>query len=106
MEEKKCYLYGEEIKLVICGAEEGWGRIACNVYDDLMECLKVYADEHFNKILQYEVDNDSNEVTIRMLSGSEDVVNDVARIIEGQSGAKGKRYKLQIRSPLPSENKI
>lgn len=106
MEEKKCYMYGAEIKLVIGGAEEGWGRIAGNAYEDLMERLKVYADECLDKILCYEVDNDYNEVTIRMISGSEDIVNYVARTIEEQIGAKAKRYKLQIRPPLPSENKI
>lgn len=106
MEEKKRYMYGAEIKLVIGEEEDGWGWIMSRMCDDLIESVQQYVMGYYDKILGYEVERMFNEITIRMLSGREDIINDVAGVVEEQVGAKGKIYKLQIRSPLPSENKI
>ena len=108
MEENKCYVYGAEIKLEIeiCDAEYGWAWMASCAYDDLMKSVEGYVMDHYGKILCHKVEQMRNEVTIRMLSGRDDIINDVAGIVEEQVGAKGKIYKFQIRSPLPYENKI
>lgn len=108
MEEKKHYMYGAEIKLEIeiCDAEYGWAWMASRAYDDLMKSVEEYVMDHYGKILCHEIEWMRNEVTIRMLSGREDIINDVAGIVEEQVGVKGKIYKFQIRSPLPSKNKI
>lgn len=108
MEENKCYIYGAEIKLEIeiCDAEYGWAWIVGCMYENLMKRVEEYVMGHYGKILCHEVERTRNEITIRMLSGMEDIINDVAGIVEEQVGVKGKIYKFQIRSPLPSENKI
>lgn len=108
MEEKKCYLYGAEIKLEmeISDAEYGWAWMASRAYDNLMKSVEEYVIDYYGKILCHGIERIRNEITIRMLSGREDIINDVAGIVEEQVGVKGKIYKFQIRSPLPSENKI
>lgn len=103
MEEKKNYMYGAEISLGMSTEEGGevWESIVASMIGDTMIKISQYCLEKYGKIIGYDIEYMKGEVSVRVMSGSKEIVEDISDSLEDIIGIQTHYRKFEIYTPHP-----
>lgn len=100
MEEKKNYMYGAELAISIGdGVDSIWGVLTAKIFDEMMNAVKSMRLEVHEKIIAYDVDCEYGDVTIRIVSGREELTREVAEGLKEKIGVEPRYHELEMHPP-------